>query len=98
MALMIVAAVVIVFLIFFAVFVACELAVLPGRIARERGHPQAKAVQVAGVIGLVTGILWPFALVWAYYEYPSSGKAGAAETEGAQASLVSAAHDLGESA
>ena len=91
MILMIVAGGVIVFLIFLALFVASHLAVLPGRIARERGHPQAKAVQVAGIIGLVTGFLWPFALVWAYFEYPSSGKVGAAGTEGAHASPVSVA-------
>jgi hypothetical protein len=90
MGLMILAGVVIVLLVFLALFVACHLAVLPGRIARKRGHPQANAVQVAGVIGLVTGILWPFALVWAYYEYPSSGEAGAAGTVGGHASSVSA--------
>ncbi len=40
---------------------------LPGRIAERREHPQAEAILVAGWIGLLTlGVLWPFALIWAY--------------------------------
>jgi hypothetical protein len=33
---------------------------LPGRIARQRGHPQAAAINVTGWLGLATlGLLWP---------------------------------------
>ena len=40
---------------------------LPGKIADGRGHPQADAIRVAGWLGLLTmGLLWPFALIWAY--------------------------------
>lgn len=40
---------------------------MPGKIAAERNHPQAEAISVAGWIGAITmGILWPFALIWAY--------------------------------
>jgi len=39
---------------------------LPGRVARSRGHPQAAAISVCGWLGLITFILWPIALVWAY--------------------------------
>jgi fatty acid desaturase len=40
---------------------------LPGKIAAERGHPQAKAIAAAGWISLVTlGALWPLAFVWAF--------------------------------
>jgi hypothetical protein len=40
---------------------------LPGRIAEKREHPQTEAIRVAGWVGLVTfGLLWPFALIWAY--------------------------------
>lgn len=40
---------------------------LPGRIARDRGHPQADAIHVLGWIGLITlGAAWLAALVWAY--------------------------------
>jgi len=47
---------------------------LPGRIARSRGHPQAAAIGVCGWLGLITFVLWPIALVWAYTS-PRSGQA-----------------------
>ena len=42
------------------------LGMLPGRIARQRDHPQASAITVTGWMGLLTGFIWPFALIWAY--------------------------------
>jgi hypothetical protein len=43
------------------------LASLPGRIAADRGHPQADAIRVAGWLGLPTmGLFFPVALIWAY--------------------------------
>ena len=40
---------------------------MPGKIAKDRGHPQADAIKVLGWIGVITlGLAWPFALVWAY--------------------------------
>lgn len=43
------------------------LARLPGKIARQRGHPQADAINVGGWLGaLALGIFWPIALVWAF--------------------------------
>lgn len=45
---------------------ALVLAALPGRIARERQHPQAEAITVCGWLGLLTGVVWIVALVWAY--------------------------------
>jgi hypothetical protein len=48
-------------------YAAFVLGELPGRIAEKRKHPQAEAIRVGGWIGLLTlGVLWPFALVWAY--------------------------------
>jgi len=48
---------------------------MPGKIAAERGHPQADAVRVLGWIGLVTmGGAWLAALVWAYYK-PGAARA-----------------------
>ncbi len=39
---------------------------MPGRTARERGHPQADAISLLGWIGLLLGILpWLVAMVWA---------------------------------
>ncbi len=43
------------------------LGAMPGKIAKDRGHPQADAIKVLGWIGVITlGLAWPFALVWAY--------------------------------
>ena len=48
---------------------------LPGHIARERGHPQAQAVTVAGWITLIFGFaLWPVALIWAYVDVPARAR------------------------
>jgi hypothetical protein len=49
--------------------VVCALYVLgnlPGRIARDREHPRARAISVCGWLGLLTIVLWPVALAWAY--------------------------------
>lgn len=46
---------------------AAALAIMPGRIARSRNHPQADAISVCGWMGLLTlGILLPLAYIWAY--------------------------------
>ncbi len=43
------------------------LGTLPGKIATRRHHPQAEAINVASWLGIITlGVLWPFALIWAY--------------------------------
>ena len=42
----------------------------PGRIARERNHPQADAVTICGWLGLLTGLFWIIAMVWAFWRYP----------------------------
>jgi hypothetical protein len=40
---------------------------LPGRIAKERHHPYAEAIQIGGWATLVlAGVGWPFVLMWAY--------------------------------
>lgn len=47
-----------------AIFGFIMLAQLPGKIAAQRGHPQAEAIKVAGWLGaLAFGVFWPFALV-----------------------------------
>jgi hypothetical protein len=59
--------VVLAMLIAAAVAIAFFLGSLPGKIASDRGHPQADAIRVAGWLGLLTlGLLFPFALIWAY--------------------------------
>jgi uncharacterized BrkB/YihY/UPF0761 family membrane protein len=43
------------------------LGALPGRIARQRHHPQADAIAVGGWLGLLFfGLLWPLVMIWAY--------------------------------
>jgi hypothetical protein len=43
------------------------LGAYPGKIARERKHPQADAIAVCGWWGAITlGILTPVAFIWAY--------------------------------
>ena len=52
-----------------AVFVA--LGMLPGHIARKRGHPWAEAVAVGGWVTLIFGfVFWPLVLIWAYVDFP----------------------------
>lgn len=57
-------------LIFFAVIVITlgiiKIHCYPGKIAEERNHPQAKAIEVTSLLGLLIFPLWMFALVWAY--------------------------------
>jgi len=60
------------------------VAKLPGKIAQQRGHPQADAINVAGWVGLPTGILWAVALVWAFVRTrevdPSSNDPSSSDT------------------
>jgi len=38
----------------------------PGKIAKERNHPQTEAIEVTSLLGLLVFPLWMAALVWAY--------------------------------
>ena len=38
----------------------------PGKIARQRHHPQADAIDVTSLLGLIVFPFWMAALVWAY--------------------------------
>jgi hypothetical protein len=52
------------------VFIA--LGMLPGRIARRRGHPCAEAVAIGGWATLICGfVFWPLILIWAYVNAPA---------------------------
>jgi uncharacterized BrkB/YihY/UPF0761 family membrane protein len=53
-----------------AVFVA--LGMMPGRIARKRGHPWPEAVAVGSWATLIFGfVFWPLVLIWAYVDAPA---------------------------
>ena len=53
----------------------------PGKIAHRRGHPWPDAVNAASWIGLATGVLWPFAFVWAFLPIPTSPKRSSGDEE-----------------
>lgn len=60
-------------LIVLITLIACSLALwallgmYPGKIARQRNHPQAEAINVCGWWGAITmGVLSPIAFIWAY--------------------------------
>jgi hypothetical protein len=70
-----------------AVVIWVILGMMPGRIARDRNHPQADAISVCGWWGVLTmGLLLPFAYIWAYSnprwrdEYRSDGNETEEET------------------
>jgi hypothetical protein len=63
-------------LIAVAVIIFVSLGKLPGQLARQWGHPQASAINVASWIGIATGgLLWPLALIWAFTT-PSRSRLG----------------------
>ena len=58
---------VLVILVMAAVTIWILLGVMPGRIARDRNHPQADAIRICGWWGMLTlGLLLPVAYIWAY--------------------------------
>jgi hypothetical protein len=66
------------------IFLLLKLGGLPGKIARDRNHPQADAIRVCGWLGLATlGLLWPIAFVWSFTK-PSviASPAGQASQDG----------------
>ncbi|PWJ45092.1 uncharacterized protein DUF3302 [Sediminitomix flava] len=45
--------------------------IYPEKVAEERDHPQKDAIKILCLLSLVFGgLLWPFALVWAYMKSP----------------------------
>jgi len=63
---------IVIFLALLAVAVFAALGMAPGYFAKNRNHPWATAVEVAGWVTLICGfVLWPLALVWAFVDAPS---------------------------
>jgi hypothetical protein len=62
------------------------MGIWPGKVAHERNHPQAKAIQIGSWAALIMGaVFWPVVLVWAYTRPPNIQVAGSAtgeETDG----------------
>jgi len=61
------ALIVLITLVLSAIAIWVILGMLPGRIARQRNHPQADAIAICGWWGVITmGLLLPVAWIWAY--------------------------------
>jgi hypothetical protein len=83
------ALIILIVLVAAAIAVWVILGMMPGRIARQRQHPQADAINICGWWGVITlGILLPVAYIWAYTdprwrerEPGESGHAGDAKEE-----------------
>jgi len=72
--------IVLIVLIVTALVIFVTLAMLPGKIAADRGHPYQEAINVAGWLGAVLGaVFWPLALIWAFTHVPE--EAELSETE-----------------
>ena len=67
----------------FLVWLIIWLGDLPAAVAEERGHKQVAAVRALSWFGLLFtgGVLWIFAMTWAYYDYAPSSVVGAAKTD-----------------
>jgi hypothetical protein len=76
--------VVLITLIATGIFAFIVLAMLPGKIAKKRGHPQQAAINVAGWMGaLLAGVFWPIALIWAFTNSADTMAAESGEQESA---------------
>jgi hypothetical protein len=66
-------------------YVIYRLGGLPGAIARARNHPQADAVAICGWMGILTLVLWPLAMIWAYLalDKPLTGAGAKRASDGA---------------
>ena len=83
------------------VYVFVALAQLPGKTARKRGHPQADAINVAGWVGIFTGVAWVVAIIWAFMKpvaKPYQDAEAAAETAALKARVAELEARLAEDA
>lgn len=64
--------IVLVVLVLTAVGIFVGMGMIPGHIARKRGHPWAEAVAVGSWATLICGfVFWPLVLTWAYVDAPA---------------------------
>jgi cytochrome b561 len=75
-----------------AAYVIYRLGSLPGEVARARNHPQADAINICGWMGIITLVLWPLALVWAYLA-PNRPLSGVSTTERENKALIDRLHE-----
>ncbi len=61
-----------------ALLIFVVLGMLPGKVAKQRSHPQHEAINIGSWIALVAGgVLWPLILIWSYTKVPTSQEEGA---------------------
>ena len=61
------AIIVLLILVFAVLAIWVVLAMLPGKIATKRNHPQAEAINIGGWLGAILGgVFWPIFLIWAF--------------------------------
>jgi hypothetical protein len=63
-----------VFILLVAIIIAvfAALGMMPGYVARKRGHPWAEAVAIGGWVTLIFGfVFWPLVMTWAYVDVPA---------------------------
>ncbi|PLW95032.1 MAG: hypothetical protein C0591_11600 [Marinilabiliales bacterium] len=57
-------------LIFFSIIITVwgiyMIHMYPGKVAKQRKHPQLRAIEVTAVMGLIIFPLWILALIWAH--------------------------------
>lgn len=73
-------------------YVIYRLGSLPGEIARARNHPQADAITVCGWMGIITLVLWPLALVWAYLK-PDKPLSGGSAAKAERTAVIGKLHE-----
>jgi len=73
------------------------VAMLPGKLARQRNHPQAEAINIAGIAGIFTfGVVWVLALIWAFTK--PDGRADDEELAALKARVAALESDKGRAA
>ena len=71
------------------VYLVIALGDLPGKIAKERNHPQVAAITAMAWLGLLFtgGVVYIIAFVWAYYDFSRAIPVAAPESQEEMESL-----------
>lgn len=67
---------------FGGIYLFWQMHIYPEKVAEKNNHPQLKAIKMLCLLSLAFGgLLWPFALIWANYNYKPSNQADLTTTE-----------------
>ena len=78
------------FSVFIIVLGVVKVHTYPGQVAVQRNHPQAKAIEVCSLLGLLMFPFWMAALIWAYAGTIGDPLPAVDETQGATAGAKNA--------